>query len=268
MNQLNRNIDGSLPTLPYLDDDERIKVDLPCVICGYNLRTVHIQGSCPECGAPASNAFLTPAHLADHTWLKRVRLGAFGILFAVFLRFGMCCVPDFRLDSEPAEALVLFLLALPMITACWLFSMEEPGAKDRYLHATSRISLRIASVLEVFAVACVPLAGALSGPSTVAGAAVMLWALLHFTVVAFIARLVVARMQRFHSRWEKYFVTPAVVLYGCGLVVLAFGATVDAPFGVLMCGLSLPAVGGIVLLTRMVELASKLYPLETPDEYQ
>ena len=33
------------------DADGRIAVDLPCVHCQYNLRTLAGDGNCPECGA-------------------------------------------------------------------------------------------------------------------------------------------------------------------------------------------------------------------------
>jgi uncharacterized repeat protein (TIGR04138 family) len=29
-----------------------IPSDLPCIVCGYNLRTLTVEGQCPECGQP------------------------------------------------------------------------------------------------------------------------------------------------------------------------------------------------------------------------
>lgn len=39
-----------------LDAAGRVAVDVLCSECGYNLRTLHIQGLCPECGAPVARA--------------------------------------------------------------------------------------------------------------------------------------------------------------------------------------------------------------------
>lgn len=267
MSKPNRNLDGSLPTLPYLDDNQRIKTDLPCVICGYNLRSAHFKGSCPECGAPVEHAFLTPSHLGDRTWLRRVRFGAFAILFGAFLRFMLCCLPDLQIREEPLQAAMFFALGLPMMTGCFLFASREPGAKDLYTHNASRMALRACAVMEVLLVAIIPLSGALSARSAMAGGAVFFWGAMHLLVVAFIGRLVIARMQRMHSHWEKYFIIPAVVIYGIGLVILSLGATYDVPFGMLLCSMFLPAAGGLVLLIRMVELASRLYPIDPPEEF-
>ena len=33
-----------------LTDDWRVDQDLPCVSCGYNLRTLDMRAACPECG--------------------------------------------------------------------------------------------------------------------------------------------------------------------------------------------------------------------------
>lgn len=45
------------PDLP-LDSAERVRDDLPCGACGYNLRTLPAVGVCPECGAPVFNSLI------------------------------------------------------------------------------------------------------------------------------------------------------------------------------------------------------------------
>ncbi len=36
----------------HLGESTRIATDLPCLKCGYNLRTLPLAGRCPECGVP------------------------------------------------------------------------------------------------------------------------------------------------------------------------------------------------------------------------
>lgn len=38
----------------------RICLDLPCTICGYNLRTCRVDGVCPECGTAISESLSEP----------------------------------------------------------------------------------------------------------------------------------------------------------------------------------------------------------------
>jgi len=35
-----------------LDEHGLINIDLPCLVCSYNLRMQPHDGKCPECGAP------------------------------------------------------------------------------------------------------------------------------------------------------------------------------------------------------------------------
>src|SRR2546423_15560088 len=49
-----------------------ISSDLPCVVCGYNLRTLHVASRCPECGADValSRSSVPPATIQQ---LRAVR---------------------------------------------------------------------------------------------------------------------------------------------------------------------------------------------------
>lgn len=62
----------------------RIGVDLPCFTCGYNLRSLPMDGRCPECNS-SIEATLRGGWLmfADVQWLKRLRSGVTLILWLV-----------------------------------------------------------------------------------------------------------------------------------------------------------------------------------------
>lgn len=60
-----------------LDDQGRVRIDLACRSCGYNLRGAAADGGCPECGHDVEDALKDdrPEHSSPQ-WLGRVSLGA------------------------------------------------------------------------------------------------------------------------------------------------------------------------------------------------
>ena len=66
-------------------DNTPIEHDLPCIQCGYNLRTQLMGGSCPECGTPVSRSVRTDQlHQSDISWLTSLRIGAMVMFTGVF----------------------------------------------------------------------------------------------------------------------------------------------------------------------------------------
>jgi len=78
------------PRPELLDNDERVAVDLPCVACGYNLRTLRVDSVCPECAAPVERSF-RQVHLrwADAGWVGTLAGGA-GFLAASCVLLCLC----------------------------------------------------------------------------------------------------------------------------------------------------------------------------------
>lgn len=53
-----------------------VGIDLPCFTCGYNLRSLAIDGVCTECGKPVQHTLRgTWLILADKQWLRRLLRG-------------------------------------------------------------------------------------------------------------------------------------------------------------------------------------------------
>lgn len=67
-----------------------IEIDISCTRCGYNLRSLAVDGQCPECNASVS-ASLNADRLmfADPTWLSGIARGLTVILWSLVSRVGV-----------------------------------------------------------------------------------------------------------------------------------------------------------------------------------
>lgn len=67
-----------------------IEIDISCTRCGYNLRSLAVDGQCPECNASVS-ASLNADRLmfADPTWLSGIARGLTVILWSLVSGFGV-----------------------------------------------------------------------------------------------------------------------------------------------------------------------------------
>jgi hypothetical protein len=76
-----------IPFVTY-DADGRIDMDLQCLKCGYNLRTLHDGGKCPECGVSISElARIGWLFQSDPAWLGRMARSTIWIGVAM-----ICCI--------------------------------------------------------------------------------------------------------------------------------------------------------------------------------
>jgi hypothetical protein len=65
-----------LPRQVALDADGRVAEDLPCIRCEYNLRTLHEEAKCPECGTDVSLSIRGNwLKYSDPGWLTRMARG-------------------------------------------------------------------------------------------------------------------------------------------------------------------------------------------------
>ncbi len=71
-----------------LDEDDRVAVSEKCASCRYDLRGVHIDGCCPECGVPVRHSIWLPDRDADEVRIRfsRARTLATTILIGVLAR--------------------------------------------------------------------------------------------------------------------------------------------------------------------------------------
>jgi hypothetical protein len=143
--------------------------DLFCFACGYNLRGLSSEGSCPECAAPVSKSVQgeTLAAAADPRWLRRLRIGIVLLLLAPLVSLagalpgvrgrqlliiaGLCSPETYRLllveELFQPGRLALLLPAGSVLTASavWLLTARWPWV--RHDPRTTRLGLRGLAIL-------------------------------------------------------------------------------------------------------------------------
>lgn len=74
-----------MPTIP-LDAQGLLDADVPCIACGYSLRSAKLDAACPECGEPVDRT-VRPDLLAfaDQAWLARVHFGLTMLLIVILV---------------------------------------------------------------------------------------------------------------------------------------------------------------------------------------
>lgn len=128
-------------------EPEQVSGDLPCVSCGYNLRTLAIDRRCPECGEAVFRSVHPDLVGVDLAWLRTVRLGAamsawgvVGMVVAMLAGFCMAVVPVVWVLRAT------FLLGLIAYTVgSFLLTRREPQTRPRPI--TVAMAVRICPIL-------------------------------------------------------------------------------------------------------------------------
>lgn len=121
-----------LPPQPGLvDAEQRLATDVPCIGCGYNLRSLPADGLCPECGRPVPPSlelFARRLSFGDPTWLLEVCRGLNWLLVAL----GILVVLTFVV---PVILNILFVVTAPAGT----FGRFGPGLAVMILQWVSQL---------------------------------------------------------------------------------------------------------------------------------
>jgi hypothetical protein len=130
------------------NSDSRIAIDLPCIRCGYNLRTLRADGACPECGESigrsTSGEFL---RLAPPDWVHALAAGTLIVTLVLGGVIGIAVTALFERFLSTPSPLALFLscgsvlaLAAPILLIMGTVGMTipDPSAEGRPEGLTAR----------------------------------------------------------------------------------------------------------------------------------
>ncbi|MGE5610232.1 MAG: hypothetical protein ACM359_13340 [Bacillota bacterium] len=126
--------------------------DVPCVRCGYNLRSLRPEQSCPECGLGISRSLTLgqelrdsrPGWIASLAWAAALLLSAHALVFFGFLVPGL--IQPFLHDWDMANVIrgtILVLAATAHCVGCWLLTQPENPHAAAQPHRHLAIPLRI-----------------------------------------------------------------------------------------------------------------------------
>jgi len=159
---MTRGIDSAMDTASIsasrlsLSDDGRIDADLLCVGCGYNLRGLLPQDSCPECATPLSRSMAGDLlRYAPPDWLVLVTSGMGWILCSICLGFlspGAAGGLFFRIFYGFLRPLWFrylpigssTVIAVIRLVGFWRFTSTHPAARDQAYSWNARAIARYA----------------------------------------------------------------------------------------------------------------------------
>ncbi len=220
----------------------QVTTDLPCISCGYNLRTLLFLGSCPECGQPVAKTARHALVYADVEWLRTLRRGAAILAWTPIVTFGcviLCLalvVLSNTLGSQLMESLgvILAFFALFGVFGAWTAGILEltptppdsEGARLRYVPVGARACLVVLFLLGF----------ALLGKSLVIAALMLSTLLVQITLLAAHAKRLA---QRAGAAGVAKLATATALAGGASLGVVSACVALG---GILM--LLLPSYGG------------------------
>ena len=133
--------------------------DVPCRKCAYNLRSLPVDGRCPECGSPVGLSLQGDLlRFSDPKWLQTLRRGVNFILYAVMIVIIWIITyvivafsaPEFAAKLDAIGPAIGILISVLFIGGAWLLTMPDPSGigEDRY--GTARKVIRVTSMASIF----------------------------------------------------------------------------------------------------------------------
>ncbi len=123
-------VDTALPLASLYPAGAVVSRDLKCVSCGYNLRTLHVDSRCPECGLNVEQSLLVLPQ-RDRT-AAAIRLAAWGLLLSLLLG----CVESLSLVGS----ILMLVAAYRLHYQCELSHMMDLGLRVRWWWMTLLVS--------------------------------------------------------------------------------------------------------------------------------
>src|SRR5437763_3182735 len=121
-----------------------VEGDVPCAICGYNLKRLAINANCPECGQAIARTYTPDLPRSDPAWLRYQA--------KTMLLLGALCLANFQplvysLRQFQVWNVMGILVCLASVWACWRLAKPEPPGPPADGEATLQRALRLAPVI-------------------------------------------------------------------------------------------------------------------------
>jgi hypothetical protein len=154
---------GSQLDVPFSDHDVdgmmatpvHTLADVPCVRCGYNLRSLHPEQSCPECGLGIARSLALGQALRDSRpgWIASLAWAARLLLLAHLVALFGLVMPELIRSflsgwyvTEVIRGTILVLAAALHCIGCWLLTRPENPYTAAKPHRYLAVSLRLCSL--------------------------------------------------------------------------------------------------------------------------
>ena len=121
-----------------------VTLDVPCVGCRYNLRSLSHDAVCPECATPVGKSVAFPwLQFADVAWLKRLRRGVTRILWfilGVAVAYVLFIAANVLPSATRSGWFDVYLLLIATVVGCgavltWLACVWDLTAPEPDIHA-------------------------------------------------------------------------------------------------------------------------------------
>jgi hypothetical protein len=135
--------------LALVGGDGRVIADLPCHQCGYDVRGLSIDGSCPECNFPVRHSVRGNVLIySDPRWLRRVARGAKWMGWAGVIGFiaGVTWVGTF----SGLAAIVFLATVATFLAGAWMTTTADPSGIDDARSGRLRLTARSLLIAGLF----------------------------------------------------------------------------------------------------------------------
>lgn len=244
-----------------------LALDHECRKCSYNLRGLHCDGRCPECGTPIGLSLQGDLlRFADPDWVDKVALGLKIILWMIlFATVAAILGGALSHAVSPVLAPVIhFLASLISFYGVWFITEPDPSGIGEDPSITARKVIRVTLVVGLVSALLQIIAAAetfsgvvtfvLGGLILLAGIVALIGVFATFVYYEKLARRIPDDRLAVRARFLKwaYTIVLAVMAVAGGLMGLAtaVGGSVGPGFGVLAC-LMLPVLLGLIVFGVM-----------------
>ncbi|MEW6251851.1 MAG: hypothetical protein AB1716_14490 [Planctomycetota bacterium] len=143
-------LEAPLPAAPgLLDAQGMVIVDHDCKRCGYNLRGLHRDWRCPECGTPVGLSLMGDfLCYSSPEWVERVARGLTIILWMIPIGIVLGIIA--RVLTQGNEALtsgLQWLISLVSFYGAWLMTTPDPSGIGEDPNLTARKLVRVTLVV-------------------------------------------------------------------------------------------------------------------------